>query len=343
MKPKLILDNHFRTRDELFRPQTFDALCALCDVHGGENAPMARSDITRLLPDAAFYVASRPELTAEEIAGAPNLRATVEVAGAFRDGIDYPACFAQGIEVLSCSPGFRNAVAEMTLAMVLAGGRGLVEEHEAFRSGTERWLDDRPETDFSLYQQSVGFIGYGQIARETHRLMAPFAPNVMAFDPFVADAGPDVQLVDLPTLVSQCRVVVVAAVPSEDTRGLLSADLIAQLQQSALVVVISRAWCVDYPALMAAAQAGHIRVATDVFPDEPLGPADPLRASRNVILSPHRAAAVPGGRHLIGDMILHDVEAILTGAPARQLKPADPDIVTGLVAAQQQMNAMPNT
>lgn len=343
MKPRLILDNHFRTRDELFSPETYAALSALCEITGGRDAPMPRSEITAHLPEATFYVASRPELSAAEIATAPKLKATIEVAGAFRDGLDYEACFARGIEVLSCSPGFRNSVAEMTLAMVLAGGRGLVEEHEAFRTGTERWLDDRPETDFSLYRQTVGFIGYGQIARETHRLMAPFAPQVMAYDPFLSDAGSDVALVDLQTLVTQCRVVVLAAVPSEETRGLLSADLIAQLPPSALVVVISRAWCADFSALMAAAQAGRIRVATDVFPDEPLTADDPLRTSCNVILSPHRAAAVPGGRHLIGDMILHDVTAILEGTPTRHLKPADPDMVSGLVAAQQQLNGMPNT
>lgn len=343
MKPKLILDNHFRTRDELFRAETFAALGELCDIVGGQDAPMLRADVLAHLPDAAFYVASKPELTATEIAASPKLKATIEVAGAFRDGLDYDACFKGGIEVLSCSPGFRNSVAEMTLAMILAGGRGLVEEHEAFRVGGEHWLDDRPETDFTLYRQSVGFIGYGQIARETHRLMEPFTPSVMAYDPFLKDAGPGVELVDLQTLVTQCRVVVLAAVPSEETRGLLSAELIAQLQQSALVIVISRAWCADFPALIDAAQAGRIRVATDVFPDEPVKDNDPLRRSRNVILSPHRAAAVPGGRQLIGDMILHDVQAILGDDPSRHLKPADPAIVSGLVSAQQQLKGMPNT
>ncbi|MEO1275040.1 MAG: NAD(P)-dependent oxidoreductase [Pseudomonadota bacterium] len=342
-KPTLILDNHFRTKEELFRPETFAALAALCEVHGGRDAPMPRAEIEALLPEAVVYVASRPELSAENLGRAPHLAATIEVAGAFRDGLDYEACFARGIEVLSCSPGFRNAVAEMALAMMLAGGRGLVAEHEAFRTRAERWLDDRVETDFSLYGQSVGFIGFGQIARETHRLLAPFEPRVMAYDPYVAEAGPDVTLTDLETLVATCRVVIVAAVPSEETRGLLSAGLIAKLQHSALVIVISRAWSTDFPALIAAAEAGRITVATDVFPDEPVGADAPLRQMRNVILSPHRAAAVPGGRHLIGEMILHDVRALLDGRPERQLKPADPEMVKGLVSAQRALGGMANT
>ena len=304
---------------------------------------MDRSSVTELLPDATFYVAARPVLSAKEVGTARNLKATIEVAGAFRDGLDYDACFQKGIEVLSCSPGFRNSVAEMTLAMLLAGGRGLVDEHEAFRTGTERWLDDREETDFSLYRQTTGFIGYGQISRETHRLLAPFSPRVLAYDPFLKDAGPDVELTDLETLVTTCRAVVVAAVPSDETRGLLNRDLIARLQTGAMVVLISRAWCADFPALIEAAAAGRLQVATDVFPDEPLAASDPLRQSRNVILSPHRAAAVPGGRQLIGDMILHDVRSILDGSPERHLKRAEPEMVAGLVAAQRQMSAMPNT
>lgn len=343
MKPLLILDNHFRKREELFSDATYQALADLCDIRGGDNAPMPRTTIDTLLPEATFYIASRPHLTATDIAHAPNLKATIEVSGAFREGLDYDACFARPIEVLSCSPGFRNAVAEMTLAMMLGGGRGLVQEHEAFRAGTERWLDDRDQTDFTLYGQRIGFIGYGQIARETHRLLVPFAPTVLAHDPYISDAGPDVELTDLEALVSTCRVIVVATVPSESTRGLLSADLIDKLQPGAMVVLISRAWCADFTALMSAAQKGRICVATDVFPQEPLNPSDTLRQARNVILSPHRAAAVPGGRQLIGEMILHDIRAILEGRPERKLKAADPEMVSGLVAAQKQMNAMPNT
>lgn len=343
MKPLMILDNYFRQRDELFSATTYAALCDLVDIHGGVDAPMPRSDIMARLPEAAFYVAARPELSAQDIAQAPNLMATIEVAGAFRDGLEYSACLDRGIEVLSCSPGFRNAVAEMALAMMLGAGRGLIAEHEAFRTGDERWLDDRTDTDFTLYNQTIGFIGYGQIARETHRLLAPFSPRVMAYDPFVTDAGPDVTLVDMDTLVRTCKVVVVAAVPSQETRGLLSAAHIAAMPRGTLVVLISRAWCADFDALAQHAQAGHIQLATDVFPDEPLAADHPLRRATGVILSPHRAAAVQGGRQLIGDMILHDVRAILTGHPIRQLKRVDRDQVTSLVAAQSNMSAMPNT
>ncbi|MEM7718083.1 MAG: NAD(P)-dependent oxidoreductase [Pseudomonadota bacterium] len=343
MKPIIILDNHFRRCDELFCNESFQKLASCYDIRGGEDHPMPRSRIEELLPLASYYVAAHPRLSATEIARSPNLKATIEVSGAFREGIDYAACFDAGIEVLSCSPGFRNAVAEMTLAMILGSARGLIDEHEAFRTGSERWLDDRDTIDFTLYGQTVGFLGFGQIAQETKRLLAPFQTEILAYDPHLTDAGANVTLTELETVVSRSRVVVVAAVPSEETRALLSAELIAKLQPNALVIVISRAWCVDFPALIAAAEAGRIKVATDVYPDEPLARDDSLRQAKNVILSPHRAAAVPGGRQLIGDMILHDIQAIEEQRPERQLKQADPDLVASLVAAQNAMQAMPNT
>lgn len=333
-KPRLILDQHFRRMDELFSDDVYAALNARCDIIGGQDRPLPRAEILAHLPEAAVYVAARPALDAAEVARAARLKAVIEVSGAFREGLDYAACFERGIEVLSCAPGFRHAVGEMALAMMLSGARGLIAEHEAFRAGAERWLDERVETDFSLFGQSVGFIGYGQIARETHRLLQPFAPTVMAFDPFLSSAGPDAELTDLETLVSQCRVVVVAAVPSSETRNLLNADLISRLRPGALVIVVSRAWCVDFPALLAAADAGRILLAADVFPEEPVAPDDPLRRARNVILSPHRAAAVQGGRRPIGEMILHDVRAILEGRAERRLKPADPATVASQTAAQ---------
>lgn len=338
-KPVVVLDPQFRRTDELFRPGVLDALAAECDIENRAGAPLDPAEVDRLIEDATVYVAARPALTRDQIARARRLRAVVEVAGAFHDDLDYEACFERGIEVLSCSPGFRYSVAEMTLAMILAGGRGLVQQHEAFRAGDEAWVDDLPDTDFTLHGCPVGFIGFGHIARETHRLLAPFAPVVRAYDPFVTDIDTGVEFCDMQTLVTRSRVVVVSTAPSPATREILSAELIDALQPGALVVLISRAYCVDFPALLAAAASGRIRAAIDVFPREPVPADDPLRSIPNVILSPHRAAAISGGRWPIGDMVFDDVRALLRGDPTRRLKVADPAQIAGLTEAQREITS----
>jgi len=336
MKPKLIMDQHFRKREELFSAERFEALCELCDVVGGENRPMLTDRLRDHIADMAFLVAAKPTLDGDDIRRAKNLKAVIEVSGTFQVGLDYQGCFEHGIEVLSCAPGFRYSVAEVTLGMMIAGGRGLVQEHEGFRNGTEHWLADNPATDFTLYRQNIGFVGYGMIARECHRLLASFAPTVRAFDPWLdqQDLAQDgVQLCDLDTLVSHSRCLVVAASPTDENWKLIGQREIDRMQAGTLVVVIIRSHLVDLDALLRAAADGKIRVAIDVFPSEPVAADDPIRTAPNVILSPHRAAAVEGGRHPIGDMIVSDIENILAGRTGRSLQAANPDSIQRILGA----------
>lgn len=335
-KPPLIMDQYFRQLEELFRPSTFATLGALCDIRGAVNWQMSRDEFLESLPDAEFVVAAQPELDRDELATAKNLKAVIEVSGTFQTGLDYEACFERGIEVLSCAPGFRYSVAEMALGLVLSGARGIVDEHERFRQGSERWLHDNIGTDFSLYGQSFGFIGFGSIARECARLLSPFSPSIKAFDPWLKATGAEIDNVtfcELEEVVTTTRCVVVAATPTEDNYQLVSKRLIQSIPRGTLVVVISRAHLVDFEALIEAAEEGRIRVASDVFPREPVSKRDSMRQAENVIWSPHRAAAVEGGRHPIGDMIVHDVQAIINGSSERQLQAASPETVRKIIRA----------
>ncbi|MFL4469727.1 NAD(P)-dependent oxidoreductase [Tateyamaria armeniaca] len=334
-KPLLILDQYFRTVEELFDPDTYDELSSICRIEGGQDQPMDIERVSALLKEATFLVAARPRVTQADIQSAPNLRAVIEVSGAFNDGIDYAACFERGIDVLSCAPGFREAVAEMGLAMLLSASRGLVAEHEAFRQGGESWLDDREETDFTVYRQQIGFIGYGNIAREMHALLRPFAPKISAYDPWLTTFPQDVSPLGLDDIFKQCRAIIVAAVPDADNRHMIGAKQIDAMQTGSALILISRAHVLDFDVAVQAASAGRITFATDVFPSEPADKDHPIRTAPNVILSPHRAAAVPRGRQLIGRMILHDVKSVLNGDTRRQLVPANPSRVEGLIAAQR--------
>lgn len=335
-KPMLLLDQHFRTVGELFSSAAHAELNAIFDIRGGFDRPMRRSEFLEHLPEAAFVVAAKPEMNAAELAAAKRLKAVIEVSGTFQDGLDYSYCFENGIEVLSCSPGFRCSVAEMVLALLLAACRGVVDEHERFRVGKERWFDDLAESAFTLYGQTVGFVGYGEIARECARLLEPFSPTIKAFDPWLAERSPalaGVELCGLEELATTCRVVIVAAVPTDENFQLFSRQCVERLPAGAVVVLASRAHLVDFGALVDAANDGKIRFAADVFPSEPVDPPSSYRSARNVIWSPHRAAAVDGGRHPIGEMIVHDCRNILAGEAARRLKAADSSTVYSIVRA----------
>ena len=328
--PVVILAPYWRRMAELFSTDREAELRDMCTVIWGQDGPIPESDLETALPEASVLIAATPTVSAATLAQAPGLKAVIEVSGSFPDTIDYAACEAKGIEVLSCSPGFRSSVAEMGLAMALAGARGLVAEHEAFRRGQEGWLQDNPQTDFSLYGARIGFVGFGQIARELRRLMAPFRPQVRAYDPWLptAVAGRhNVGLCGLDELARWSRCLFITAVPTTENEGLVSADILKCMHDHSLVILLSRAHVVEFDALVQEAASGRIRVAADVFPIEPVAPDHPVRQLGNIILSPHRAAAVAGGRQGIGDLIVNDLRALFSGNPARRLARSHPGTI----------------
>ena len=315
-KPVVIVDAHWRQMGELFSDSDLKRLHREFEVVWGEDAPIPPGLLQESLPQAFALVSAQPVVGHTILERSPELRVVAEVSGSFPSTIDYAACHARGVEVLSCAPGFRQSVAELAVAMILAGARGLVQEHELFRAGGEHWLADNSDSDFSLFGQKIGFVGYGSIAQEVHRLLQPFQPDVSTYDPWLrreSAAFAGVQFSDLLDVMRHNRCVIVAAAPSRENKGLIDAQALSLLPDGALFVLISRAHLVDFPALVAEAASGRIRVAMDVYPAEPLAKGDAVRQLRNVILSPHRAAAVEGGRHPIGSMLLADLMAVKNG------------------------------
>ncbi len=317
-KPPVILDAHWRTIDELFSAETWLALNARYNIVWGKDEPIPIEVLDEAWPSAFAYVGAEPRLDADRLSKASSLKVVAEVSGHFPNTIDYAACAQCGVEALSCAPGFRQSVAEMGVAMALSMARGLLREHEAFRRGDERWLSDCAGEDFTLVGADIGFVGYGSIAREIHRMLAPFAPNVRSYDPWLPTergAAAGIELVDLETLMARSRCLFVTAAPTRENYQMVNADLLATLPNRALVVLISRSHLVDFDALLAQANSGRLKAAIDVFPSEPIAEDDAMRGMGNIVFSPHRAAAVEGGRQLIGDLLLKDLDLILSGEP----------------------------
>lgn len=332
-KPQVVIDPHWRRLDELFSHEDFCRLETHFEIVWGSDEPMPKHQLDMALESATAYVSAAPYMDAKRLAKCPNLKVIVEVAGAFPDTIDYQACSDAGVEVLCCAPGFRKSVAEMVLAMTLGSCRGLVEQDRAFRRCGEAWLEDFNGRDFTLFGAELGFVGYGQIAKETHRLFEPFAPKIRVFDPYLPDAvatNSGVEKTDLSTLLTESQILIVAAAPTAENRAMLGRDEFASMRKGALLVLISRAHLVDFEALRCAVERGHIQAAIDVYPSEPLAVDDSLRNCEGVILSPHRAAAVPNGRQLIGKLLTDDLLSIAAGGIPSELQRANLGMVAKL-------------
>ncbi|HEU4753982.1 MAG TPA: NAD(P)-dependent oxidoreductase, partial [Armatimonadota bacterium] len=324
------LDPHFRRLEVLFPPEELARIGSFADLVWARNQPIPPEELAPL----------RGELDAVVTCGwrygpvqeFSCLRAILEVSGGFPDPrlLDYEHCFRRGLRVLSCAPGFAPAVAEMALGMAIAAGRRIAVQDAAFRTGEERWGHLGDVHDFTLFDQPVGFIGFGGIARCLKSLLEPFRCPVSVYDPWQTDAhlrGQGVKPLPLETLLESSRVLFVLAVPSAENRALLDRSRLERLRPDALLVLVSRAHLVDFDALVELTRAGRFTAAIDVFPEEPLPPDHPIRRVPGVLLSPHCAGGGEASYRRIGRMVVNDLEAVLTGRVPQEMQPAQPEYI----------------
>jgi phosphoglycerate dehydrogenase-like enzyme len=337
-RPKVIVDPHFRSLDDILSAADAVRLHELVEVVWGRDEPMPLADFGAALPDAVAVVSSgwRYGPVPDD---AEKLRAIITVSGGWPPELDYERCFSRGIRVLSAAPAFAAAVAEMALALALACGRDLVAEDRALRAGEERFLNSAGTLDTSLlFGKPVGFVGFGNIGRQLRRLLEPFGCELRAFDPWLTDTylrDEGVEPAGLEQLLESSRVVFVLATPTTENAALLSRDLLELVRPDAVLVLVSRAHVVDFDALTELVLAGRFRAAIDVFPDEPLDSGHPIRTASHAVLSPHRAGLVQEALRDIGTRVVDDLEAIVNGLPPRRLQTAEPELVRRYVRTTQ--------
>jgi D-3-phosphoglycerate dehydrogenase len=177
-----------------------------------------------------------------------------------------------------------TAVAEHTVALMLACARDIARMDRSIRSGT--W---QPLEGVQLLGKTLGILGLGGIGSEVARIARGLGMEVMAWNRTPRpDAG--LKLVDLDTLLATADVISLNLVLNDETRGFLDAARIARMKPGVILINTARGALVDEAALIEALRSGHIRHAgLDVFHAEPLKADHPLARLDNVTLSAHAA------------------------------------------------------
>jgi len=132
----------------------------------------------------------------------------------------------------------------------------------------------------------------------------------------------------LEELLRRSRFIFVTATITTDNTSLLNAKRLEWMQPGAMLILLSRAAIADFGDLREFADSGRIRVATDVFPEEPVALNDPIRTTKNMLLSAHRAGALTSALQEIGKLVMEDLELIGKGLPPVSCKRAQLETVT---------------
>ena len=314
----------------IFEPEVIERLRRLGEVvvnAEGERLPPVA--LEQALSRASIVI-GQIDLPAERLDRMPGLKAVFNVEGNFLPNIDYARCFARGVHVLNTSPVYATSVAETALGMALDLARGITGAHEAFRIGAEKWGLASNEGCFLLTGASVGIIGLGDLGSALRRMLVPFRCPVRVYDPWLAErriVEQDCTPSSFDELLAGSRIVFIFASSTSDNQGFIGARELALMQLGSVLLLMSRAAVVDFPALEDAVRSGRIRAGVDVFPVEPLPKDSSLRALDGVVLSGYRSGGMPESFLEIGRLVLGDAELILRGLPPQVCKRAERETV----------------
>ena len=200
-------------------------------------------------------------------------------AGAGYNTIDVATASKRGIYVSNCPGKNAIAVAELTLALILALDRRVADNVIELREG--KWNKKEYSKAKGLFGRTLGLLGYGnigqEVAKRAHGFGMPIVVWSRRFATGKADVGDQVvpmQFAKTPEEAAErSDILSVHLALTPDTRGLVGASVIDRLKPASYFINTARAEVVDYAALARAIGGKGIRVGLDVFAAEPTGAA----------------------------------------------------------------------
>jgi len=221
----------------------------------------------------------------------PRLK-LISIYGVGYDNIDMRAASELDITITN-TPGYSAvAVSEMSLSLMLAVARRIVQNDRNIRAGG--WARGYSS---QLSGKTLGVIGTGNVGQRMVQLGKAIGMKIIAW---TLNPSPEraaqygVEFVTLDELMRQSDAVSIHVLGLPQTNNLIGKRELMLMKPTAILINTARGSIVNEPALVEALQNGVIAGAgLDVFANEPLPPDHPLRSIDNVVLSPHTAAMVP--------------------------------------------------
>jgi D-3-phosphoglycerate dehydrogenase / 2-oxoglutarate reductase len=258
----------------------------------------------------ALIVRSRTRVTADVLAAAPKLM-VVARAGVGLDNIDQAAAIRRDVQIINSPAGNVEAVAEHTIAMLLALARHIPAADTSMKSG--KWEKNR-FLGVGIHHKVLGIIGLGRVGSEVALLASGLGMQVLAYDPF-----PQIERVDrleqlgrallpMEQVLRRADFVTLHVALQEGARSEACAHLIGQrelrlFKPGARLINCARGGLIDECALLQALDDNRLAgAALDVFSQEPIGDSDVLSkllADTRVIATPHLGGSTSEAQHQV--------------------------------------------
>jgi D-3-phosphoglycerate dehydrogenase / 2-oxoglutarate reductase len=270
------------------------------------------------LADAdALIVRSAVQVDAKLLESAPKLR-VIGRAGVGVDNIDTDAATRKGVVVMNTPGGNAIAVAELTIALMLALARMVPRANATMHAA--KW-EKKTLQGSELRGKTLGIVGMGRTGLEVARRARSFGMELIGHDPFVSAKPKEraaiareygARLTTMEEVLREADYVTLHVGLTQETEGMLNAATLAAMKKGVRIINCARGELVVEEDLAAALKSGHVAgAALDVFRNEPLKES-PFYGMDNVILTPHIAGSTGEAQEAVGIQIAEQVSAYLT-------------------------------
>jgi D-3-phosphoglycerate dehydrogenase len=235
------------------------------------NQPKTTADeLSDGLEDAQVIIVRSTVVTAECIKNSPKLSLIVR-AGAGVNNIDMQAASDAGIYVANCPGQNSVAVAELAMGLILSLDRYIADNVSSFRDGN--WNKTVYSKADGIFGKTLGIIGTGQIGQELIKRARAFGMPVVAWSrsltPQKAEKLKVQRAESIAEVAESCDVLSIHLAQNDQTRGIISKEVLAKLKDGACVINTSRAGVIDEDALFEELSSGRLKAGLDVISDEP--------------------------------------------------------------------------
>jgi len=248
-------------------------------------------------------VRGRTKITKEVVSKGNNLK-IIGRAGVGLDNIDLKSADSRGIKVFNTPLASTNAVAELTIGLMITLSRGIVRGDIGIKQG--KWLKHEL-MGFELKGKTLGIIGMGRIGTRVARLAKTFGMKILVFD--IIELSEELldeleaKIIALDELLASSDFITLHVTLTKETHKMINEEKLKKMKKTAYIINASRGAVIDEKALLNAIKSGSIKgAALDVFEFEPPVSSELVKL-QNVVTTPHIGAQTKEAQELAATLL----------------------------------------
>jgi glyoxylate reductase len=287
---------------------------AIADVDVFRDGVLSREQLLqRVKGKQGIVVAALDKIDKDVIDAGSDLKVIANVAVGYNN-LDVPYARSKGIILTNTPDVLTEATANMTMTLILAATRRIVEGDRLVRRGDWKGFSLDFMIGSDIKDKQLGIVGLGRIGKAVAEKARQFGMKIAYHNPS-ARTVPGYESMSLDQLLATSDVISVHVPLSPETKHLIDRTAFSRMKRSTYFINTSRGLVVDEDALAWALREGIIKgAALDVYEEEPkVHPG--LLALQNVVLVPHMASATAETRAAMYDLVARNVVNVLAGKP----------------------------